>query len=173
MAELRHSGDAVITGTLTVGSIVPGAGDISNSHIAAAAAIDRSKLIHEHRPPYAQPDANVVAERMVIHTVRGPSNAVVKEFGALLATQIPDTAPGSSGRTATIDLLKNGSSILTATIQLDSTNTLRTIELGTLTAGATLAQGDVLEVNVTIGGSVGTNPKGLFVSTVIEEKPWQ
>lgn len=173
MAELRHSGDMVVTGTLSVGKVIPGAGDIANSHIAAGAAIARSKLIHEHRANYAQPDANVVAERMVIHTVRGPSNAEVKQFGALLATQIPDTAPGSSGRTAIIDLLKNGSTILTATIQLDNANVLRTIELGTLTGGATLAQGDVLEVNVTVGGSAGTHPKGLFCVAVIEEKPWE
>jgi len=59
--------------------------------------------------------------------------------------------------------------ILTGTITLDSANTIRVAEAGTLTAGAACVVGDILRVVITVGGSSGTNPQGLVVRVVMRE----
>ena len=70
--------------------------------------------------------------------------------------------------TVTIDLYKNGASILSAPIVLDNTNTAYTEETGTLSSDD-LVQGDCLEVVVTVSAGTGTLPQGLYVEVDVHE----
>lgn len=72
--------------------------------------------------------------------------------------------------TVTIDLKKNGSSILSAVITLDSGNTNRLLETATLSSTALVA-GDWLEIVITATVGTGTLPTGVFVRLLLDEDP--
>jgi hypothetical protein len=63
--------------------------------------------------------------------------------------------------TITVDLKKNGVSVLTATIVLDNANTARVVEAATITTTAAVA-GDVFEVSVAVAAGGGTIGSGVF-----------
>ena len=66
-----------------------------------------------------------------------------------------------------MDLLKNGTTILTGTISITNSHTAYQIVEGTLSS-STLVADDKLEVNVTISGT--NEPKGLNACAVIRER---
>ena len=72
--------------------------------------------------------------------------------------------------TVTVDVKKNGVSVLTAVITLDSANTARIAEDGTLDSGeVTLAVDDLLEIVIVATVGTGTLATGPFVDVVVEE----
>lgn len=160
----RIEGDVHVAGALSSNTMNIPAGTVVNADVSASAAIAATKLQHQHQPNYSQETGtNVAAEEYIIHTVYGATGTIVA-FEAGIVT-IP-----SGDRTAVVDLHKNGATVLSAPITLDSGNTTLIVEGGTISSAA-LVDGDVLEVVVTLGGSSGTNPQGLFVSSIIREDP--
>lgn len=72
--------------------------------------------------------------------------------------------------TATIDVLKNGTSILSTTIQLDSGNVAYTPENGSLDSTKTsLSAGDVLTWSMSVNAGTGTLPSGVYVALSIDQ----
>ena len=158
----RMEGDVHVAGALSANSMSIPDGTVGNDDVASDADIAATKLQHQYQKNYSQESGTTVAaEEYIIHTVYGAAATVVA-FEAGLIT-IPD-----GDRTVTVDLHKNGTTILSAAIVLDSGNTTYVVEGATISS-PTLADGDVLEVVVTIGGSSGSNPAGLFVNCVIRE----
>lgn len=138
-------------------------GGVTNAKVAAGAAIAASKLVHQHRINYSQPNTTATAVTQVIYRCYG-ATGTIKEIAA-----------GSIGiavgaATVTVDVKKNGTTVLSGVITLDSGNTARVAELGTVSVPA-LAAGDVLEVVTTATAGGGTIPTGLFVSVTVEEDP--
>src|SRR4051794_22602097 len=116
MALQKIPNDVLITGTLTVqGPLNVPAGTFSDTHIAAGAAIQATKLIHDVYKTLNQPNSAATTETRSIYQAR--SAGTVIEIGA------GSIAAAIGAATVTIDLKKNGASILTGVITLDNANT--------------------------------------------------
>lgn len=88
-----------------------------------------------------------------------------------ISAAITGTVPTSSD-SVTVDLKKSTgggalSSVLSATITLNSSSVLRTAQSGTISSASTVA-GDLLAVVVTVSGSSGA---GLVVTVTVSETP--
>src|SRR6476646_2358954 len=119
-------GDVQIQGTLYAVGFTPPALSISDAQIAAAAAIAASKVIHQHRAFYAQGSGTTAAAAtQVIYVGYGTTAAAIDfKAGAIVAN--------IGAATCTVDLKKNGSSILGAVITLNNTQTARQLVTATI-----------------------------------------
>ena len=151
----RIEEDGQFRGTVTFLHLVPSAGCILDAHVAANAKIAASKLQHQHREVYVQESGTTAAETRVVHVVKG-SAGVVRTIKAGCVTP----CVGDAG--VTVDLLKNGASILTATFDLTSAQSAYDLVAGTIDDD-TLEAGDVLEVDIAVSAGTGTLGKGVFV----------
>ena len=137
-------------------------GAVDDQAVEAGAGLDATKLEHDHRAVYEQEsDTTAASETRVIHVVKG-TTATVKEIkaGCVVAN--------IGAATVDVDLLKNGVSILTAAIQIDSGDAAYALVAGTIDT-PTLAVGDVLEIDVTATAGGGTLGKGVFAYVDIHE----
>lgn len=156
-------GDQNFKGNVTLSSVTLPDGCVDDDAVAAGASIAADKLRHQYLPTYAQANTAAVDETRVIHVVHGTTGEVTAFVAGSIAKAVGDA-------TCTVDLKKNGTTVLTAPITLDSGNTNRVAEAGTISGTVTLAVGDVLEV--VIDGTIGTGtlPTGVFCSaTVVED----
>lgn len=140
-------------------------GAVEDKHIAADAAIAASKLEHQHRANYvpAKSDVTAAAETRVVHTVKGLTGKIKTfEAGCVL--------PCVGDATITVDLLKNGATVLTGAISLTSGQSAYDLVEGTVdTAKESVAHDDVLEVAVTVNADDGTLGIGLFAYADLHE----
>lgn len=154
--------DLVIAGNLSAGTITLSASSVTDAKVASAADIAATKLRHQHRAMWQQPNTAATAETRVIHHAYGDGDIIAVKAGSIVA------AIGDS--TVTIDIKKNGTTILTGTIQLDNANSAYTAEAGTL-ATMTCSAGDVFTAVITISAGTGTLPTGVYVALTVNEKP--
>jgi hypothetical protein len=155
MGLTRVEGDVFVTGALGVaGGFTPPAGSIGNTQIAGLAGIDQSKLQHQHRGHYVQPNTTATTETKAVAVIYGVS-------GTLLSFKAGSIGVCAGGATITVDLKKNGTTVLSSVVTLNNANAARVSVAGTLSV-VTLAAGDELEVVVvaTVGG--GTLGTGVF-----------
>lgn len=115
---------------------------------------------HQHNRTYAQNGA-AAAATVVLHECRGT-------VGRIRAIRAGSVAKAVGDSTVTVDVRKNGVTVLSATIQLDVANTNYVSEAGTLSVTA-LAVGDVLTVVMTVSAGTGTLPTGVYVTAVVDE----
>ena len=154
-----------VRGSLVVGGpFVPPTGSITDNSIIAAAGVRASKLQQQYvkEKTLSAHAAAASATRQQIHRVMG-ATATILSFG-VVASQAAGAASS-----ATIDLKKNGVSILTATITLDNGTAAFALKAGTLSSASAVA-GDVFEAEVT--AVAGANvPKGLTAYLWFNEDP--
>jgi len=162
-APTRLEGDLYVNGNLSSKTATPAASSITNASIIAAAGIDATKVDHQHRLVFHQPNTTATAETRVIYHCYGATGSVIAIYAGSIAIAV-------GAATVTVDLKKNGSSILTGVITLNSSNTARVAVAGTLTGSTSLVAGDVLEVVTTATAGGGTIPTGLFVAITVNEK---
>lgn len=159
----RIEGDTYVAGTLTAQSLQPSAGSVVNATVSVSAAIVATKLQQQRVVVYSQDSTtDATVERKVIHIVNGAT-------ATLVSFKAGSTAIASGGGNAVVDLLKNGSSILSSAITLDNTNTARVLEEASGYSSTSLVAGDVLEFKLTSAAS--TKPTGVFCQLVITEDP--
>lgn len=156
----RHEGDLAVTGTLNAGTFNLSAGCVTDSNVSASAAISAEKLEQQHKWSYSQ---NGTAASATVGAF------IATAAGTVLSIEAASIAACSGAATITIDLKKNGATILTGAIQLDNGNTARILEAGSLTAGATFADGDFFELVIVATAGGGTLGTGLTVSLVWNE----
>ncbi len=157
MATVQQiDGDVIVRGALTItGETSMRTASVDNDAVTSDADIDASKLEHQHRQVYAQEsDTTSVTETRVVHVVDGAA-------GTINAFKAGSVTVCSGAATIVVDLLKNGVSVLSAGITLDTGNSIRVVEAGTISS-ASVAAGDVLEVDVTATAGGGTLGKGVF-----------
>lgn len=137
---------------------------IGDPHIAASLGIIQyNKLQQQRAAKYTQKYGTaVVSERTGIHI--GVGSGTIQNFFAVLAV------PCVGAATVTVDLLKNGVSVLSGIITFNSGVTAFTSVLGTL-SGSTYLASDVYEVNVTATAGGGTIGQGLTVMLYTKESP--
>lgn len=88
----------------------------------------------------------------------------------ILGVRAGAIAPNQTGATVDVDLLKNGSSILSSAIQLTDADSARELKDGTSNlTSTTLAAGDVLELDFTATAGGGTLADGVFAEVIVEE----
>lgn len=140
--------------------VVPDA-SFGNAQIDAANPIDQTKLKHQYIQVYAQPHGTAaVTERKVNHVARSTGTVEAIEAGIVVA------AAGAA--TVTVDLRKNGTTILSAVITINNTHVAYQEVAGTISSAAYVV-GDVFELVVTATAGGGTLPQGLYVDVKYRE----
>lgn len=162
MAQSVITSDLYVSGNLNAKSMTLPAGTVDDNAVEGAAGIQASKLQHQYEPVYQQESAtSAVSEQRVVHVVKGATATLLSfDAGAVVLLTGADTC--------TVDLLKNGVSILTAAISLSSGDTAYGLDSGALSS-TTAVTGDVFEVKVTATHSSGTLPKGVFARLALRE----
>jgi len=148
MAISVIQGDVHVVGRLTAADLSPSASSISDSQVAADAGISASKLEQQIVFQHRQAAPATVTE--YVHIARGAGEIV-----ALRA--VADTVPAAAN-SYTIDVLKNGTTILTSVITINDSTTADDIQEGLLSVTSYVAD-DLFKIVVTVsgGGSKGTN----------------
>lgn len=159
----RIEGNVHIDGALTARSMNIPSGTIRDEDVAGDADIGAAKQEHQFQLTYGQPNTAATTETRVVHVVQGTAGEIRAFEAGSIAAAVGDS-------TVTVDLRKNGATVLTAVITLDSGNAARVTEAGTIDpAQDTLADGDVLEVVLTATAGTGTLPTGVFCSVKLRE----
>lgn len=158
MAQTVVASDLYVNGQLAARTMSIPNGAVDNTAVEAAAGIEASKLEHRFQIVYCQ-DQIAYADQRVVHVVHGAT-------GDIIAFKAGSVGVCTSSATMTVDLLVNGSSVLSSAIVLDSSNTTRVVEAATVSSTA-LVVGDVLEVSVAVSGTTLGN--GLFAVVVMNE----
>ena len=157
-------GAMTVTGRLTPKQLDIPAETLTDAGVSSSAGIGTAKLKHRYRANFNQPNTTATTETRVVHVAR-------------VAGTIRDFLAGSivaciGAATIVLDLKKNGTTVLSSTITLDSGNTARVAEAGTLNpASVALVAGDVLEIVTTATAGGGTIGTGLFASVEVDEDP--
>lgn len=171
MAQLNTlHGDYYVNGTFGCKTLNAPAGSIANLAVAlnAAEPIDAGKLEHRHRHVYAQESATTVVDETRVAHVVGAAAAVVGSVLVRFEAGMIVAALGDA--ICEFDLLKNGVSVLTAPIELNSTHAAReTVDATFSDDEATLDDVYEVSINGTIG--TGTLGKGAFWVLEVEELP--
>ncbi len=164
MAGTRFEGDIFVPGNISSRTLTIPAGTVLNAAVGSAAAIAATKTIQQHVLTVSQESGTAVPdEEFVVHCVYGATaTAVAFEAGAVVAS--------AGAATVSVDLHKNGTTVLSAAITLNSSQTAYETVTATISTTA-YTDGDVLEVIIdgTVGG--GTLAKGVFATLVLREVP--
>jgi hypothetical protein len=147
----RLDGDTVVNGTLTVQS---------GLNLSATTKLPQANLSSQHNRTYGQA-GSAASATVVVHEVRGAAGRIRSVTAGSVAAAIGDS-------TVTVDVRKNGTTVLSSVITLDNGNSPYVSESGTVNA-AGVAAGDVLTVVVAATIGTGTLPTGLFANVVIDE----
>jgi hypothetical protein len=161
-------GDLNVSGRVVCQSLQAPANSIGNAAIESNAAIDATKLVHQWTIPYRQvPGTPVAADTFDIH--------IAKFSGTIVAIEAVITGAIATGgdRTITIDLLKSTGAAAFATVMsgalvLDNTNVLRTVESGSISDTAFIAD-DLLRVTIAVAGAAGAQANGLLIVLTLRE----
>jgi hypothetical protein len=170
MAQDVVQNDLIVVGAFSCKQFTPPAGSIGDAAVLlpspSSAGIQTNKLKHRWQDEYVQGSSTTTAasDQKVVHVVRGTT-------GTLLDFKAGCITPNVGAATITVDLWKNGVTILTAVITLNNSQTARQLVAAGGFTSTALAVGDVLEAKVvaTIGG--GTLGIGLFALLSIDEDP--
>jgi len=153
-AQSVHNGALHINGALSSKTFTPPASSIGNNAVEANAGVNASKLEHQHQKVDAQSNAGAnVARRVVVHVVKGAT-------GDITAFVARNTTAASGSDYTDVDLLVNGSSVLSSAVRLNLAAST-TLTSGTVSS-ADLVQDDVVEIEFTLSGSnVGNGGMGM------------
>jgi len=164
--DRTYSGTVSYTGTINVP-----AGTIDNADVNAGAAIAATKL--EHQFPISKglvaPGVAVTAMTKLLHIVAGATGEIVSIEAAVT------TIATGADRSLSVDLQKSTAggafaTVLSATADIDDEDTVRTAYAGTVSS-ASLVDGDILELIVTVAGSAANQAEGLIVTVQLREDP--
>jgi len=158
----RLEGNTHVVGTLSSTAITLPSSCVDNAKVAAAAGVDASKLEHQHQITLAQDNgAASAAQTRVVHVVYGAT-------GTLLAFQAGCETACIGDSTIDVDLHVNGSSVLSAAIELSSSESAYELVEGTISS-ADLTADDVIEIVITVTAGTGTLGEGVFANLVLRE----
>jgi len=154
--------DLIVRGTLIPSSVSLPANVITTStQVQAGANLNADKTEQRVYPSWTQPNTAATTETRTLFVARraGTVNEVIA--GSIVA------AIGDS--TVTLDVKKNGTTILSAVITLDNANTARIIESGSISGAGTFVAGDWFEVVIVATINTGTLPTGVFVQCEVDQ----
>ena len=150
----RFENDVIFKGNATFSTIALPDNSVADGNIQTGSGrgVDADKLEHLYK---AGTDfglaigGTVASEERIVFVASG--SATIRTFNALM------DATGSTGN-SDFDLKVNGSSVLSAVVNIDNTDSNRTSESGTISS-ASLSADDVVSISVTRNSSHdGTGP---------------
>jgi hypothetical protein len=148
---------------VTGGTVAFPSGSITNAQASAASPFDTDKTVHQHQPYFSQESATAATDgAFVVH--------VARNSGTVMGFQVGSVVACVGAAVVDFDLLKNGTSVLSAAKQLTSATAAYGSVSGALDAAeVAYVVGDVFEVSIdeTTGG--GTAPKGIFAQPTFDE----
>ena len=150
------SGDMHVDGTLTMKGVTLPNNSVTKDKVLAGTGIEYTKLEHLHRATHKQPNSAATAETKAIALIIGAT-------GSTLNFKAGCIAPCTGNATITVDLKKNGTTVLSAPITLDNAQAAYATVSGTITVPGLVA-GDVLTVVVAVNAGTGALGTGLFAS---------
>lgn len=154
-------GDLTIRGNLNCQSItLPQNALDSPGQIKAGINIPADKTEQRFFPSWHQPNSAASTETRTLF--------VARRSGTLNEVIAGSIAPASGNATVTVDVRKNGTTVLAAVITLDNTNTARVVEAGSVTSAAFVV-GDWFDVVITATIGSGTLPTGVFVQLEVDQ----
>lgn len=168
MATSTIQGDVAVAGNLSCQGFSPPANSIYNAAVAtggSGANIGASKLQQQHQKTaqHCNHATSAAADRRQIHQVVGATGTITS-FG------VTASVAAGAASTITVDLKKNGVSILSATITLDNTTAAYVQkQAGGFTSNAVVA-GDLLEADITAVSGANL-PKGVSTHLNLREDP--
>jgi hypothetical protein len=164
-------GDHYFAGSVSLASVSLPSNCLRNAQVAADAAIDASKVVHQFSESVElfAPTTTIASVEKLLKVVRGATGTVVA-FEAVLVTKAT-----AGDKTVTVDLQKSTgggafASILTAPISFSDASANLTALAATI-GSAGLVAGDVLKIVVAAAGSTGTQALGLLVTLTQSETP--
>jgi len=164
MSQTIIPNDMVVQGVLTPQGFNPPAACIPNAAITGP--IQASNLRQQYVKGFAQTKGAgaAVAQRQIVHVVRGATATLTFLRAVLQQANV-------GGATVTVDLYKNGSSILSATMTITNATAAYTVVSTSAFTSTALVAGDVLEIVVTVATGGGTLGQGLQVDVEFNEDP--
>lgn len=163
---LREDGDVYVAGTLSANVIVLPNNVVKNANVAVGGSglnIAYTKLTSQRVLTYEQPNTTTTTATVPLYVAQGAT-------GAVLYVRAGNIVKAVGAATVTVDVQKNGTTILSSVITLDSTNTNRVVEAGTVSVPA-YSTGSWFDVIVTATAGGGTLPTGLYVDMGVAEDP--
>lgn len=162
MATSKVDGNLYVSGEGKFGSFVLPTNSVDDSNIKTTNPITAEKMYHQHQKNFCQKHTETAAvERRVIHTAY--------DAGVLESFRVFATVANIGDSTVTVNLYKNGSTILSSVPVLDSGDAAYTgIVLGTFSATPYVAN-DVFEIVVTVSAGTGTLAKGVNAEFISRE----
>lgn len=152
--------DLNIQGHLTARTMKIPSGTLTNDGVNGSAAIAATKIQKPRLVEYPT-SGTATSATVPIYVCNGATATVMGIKAGSIAACI-------GGATVTVDLRKNGSTILSAVITLDSGNTARIMEAGTI-SNSSLVAADFLELVIVATTGGGTLATGLLVQVEIHE----
>lgn len=146
--------------TFVTAPAVP-ASSFGNTEFDGTDPLATAKQVHRYVRSLSQAHGSAAAaERRIVHRCHGAGSIVAVRVGVAVAC-IGDS-------TITVDVKKNGTTVLSAPVVLDSGNLAYTAEGGALSVTTTAADA-CLEVIVTVSAGTGTLGQGLSVDVIVDE----
>jgi len=156
-------GNTYVNGTLSMKTLAPSAGCVTDTSVSGSAAIQATKLQHQYTKNFAQVTGSIATtERRPFHSVSGAT-------GTIVGFRAASTVACVGAATISIRLKKNGTNIDTAALVLDNTNTAYIWESAAGFTSTSLVAGDILECDVTATAGGGTLGQGLICELVTRE----
>ena len=155
-------GDLLVQGAINAQAISLPDNSVYDRHILAGANIAATKLQQSPRVTYSQDLGQTAqAAEEVLHFVYGSVGTLVR-FCAGMVT------PCSGDATVTVDLRKNGTSVLQSPITLDSSQSgYETVNA--IFSTTSVAAGDVLSIHISVNAGTGSLGSGLFGYLTLHE----
>lgn len=154
-------GDLTVRGAVRPTTLKVPPGSVGDAGFSASDPLTAAKQEHQHQPAYAQAGGSAAADdRRVFH--------VAYAAGSVFSVRAGVTTACLGDSTITVDVQKNGATILSAPVVIDSTNAAYAREAASV-ATAAYAAGDVFEIVATVAAGTGTPGRGLFADVVFRE----
>lgn len=159
--QFQVPGDMFVNGTFRANAMDIPDNSVSNSTFDISAPLDATKQFHQYLVKLNQ-NGTASTETRTVHQAYGDGRLIVA-----YAT-IKTAAIGAA--TVTLDVKKNGTSILSGAWVIGNTTVAFGVSLGTLNpASQDYLQDDVFEITATAAAGGGTLPTGLLVTLVLRE----
>lgn len=155
--DLYVSGDSRFGGPVALSD-----GCLIDSNWNSASPLSATNQQHQYAQRHGQAHgSSASAERRTIHIAHGAGN--------LVAVKVSQSAAAAGDSTATVSVLKNGTSVLATAVTIDDGDGAFSVQSGTiLSAGAYIA-GDVFEVSIAVSAGTGTLPQGVSCEAIFRE----
>jgi hypothetical protein len=154
--------DLYVTGAARFGGPVGlPASTLANESWNPSSPLAATNQQHQYAEVHGQAHgSSASAERRVLF--------IAHAAGTLVAFKVTQVVAATGDSTATVNLLKNGTTVLSASVVINNSRAAFAVQTATIAAAA-YAAGDVFEIQITVSAGSGTLPQGVSALAVLRE----